>query len=363
MERVTQRRNAAPSVHLPCLLSRLSSMIEPQHTSVRPEGEPNDDTLSPTSEKAQPDIPSPSSAELPPLPPSGLPTEESFPVPHRRPLPPKKGILKPPRQAPKSVFGSFRPRELVGGLGKLLGQDVEPRPPPTARERERDRLAAQQAAASPGGQAGVFLSRAFGKLSAVAAVASGEGGGGQGNARSPPISASSYSNANNLPISPQSYGPPLPPPQPAIPPAATPLKRAAFVLHSISVTYPISSSQAPYSPSVSQSIEEIESQQRKKLLDEGGWTWWTGQRLVELYERGCKFREERPILRVKELLQVRTPLTFFGKRAISLSHPCVTSRSRPRTPLQQQESSISPASSCPDSLPKLSQMSSRLSGG
>lgn len=300
---------------------------EPTSPPSLPSNQSDAELPSPPATLPEPTTLSPSLDDQPP----------SYIVPRRRPPPPKKGILKPPRQTPKSVFGSFRPRELVGSLGaKLLGADVEPRPPPTARERERDRLASIQASASPGGQAGAFLSRAFGKLSAVAAgsvggsgstgpTASSASGGASAvpggvarttSASSEPsaslIHSHSTHNSSSPSISPQyssEHQPYVPSASSSTPsavlPGQTPLKRAAFVLHSISVTYPISSALPPYSPSVSQSIQEVENQQRKKLVEQGGWAWWTGPRLVELYERACRVREEQPIQRIIELLHVR----------------------------------------------------------
>ncbi|KAL7417904.1 hypothetical protein BDY24DRAFT_437411 [Mrakia frigida] len=303
----------------------------------------------PPSEK---DLPTPTTVdspltEAPPLPPPPPPPVDAAPsdpppiaLPKLRPLPPKKGILKPPRPAQKSVFSSFRPSQLVG---KLLGDGEPPRPPPTARERERDRLAALAAQAQGTTQAGAFFSRALGRLSMAAGgvaadpSSSFKGSNSSSSSAPPPSASSSWSPRSAVSAASASITSSLPSSSsasnsngsstPTGPPATqveTPLKRASFLLSSVSITYPISSSLPPCSPSVSQSIQEIESNHVKKYKEEGGWEWWNGERLVELYERASKAREEKVDSRIRELLKKAATPKPPAPRVLNLSNIVLT---------------------------------------
>lgn len=265
---------------------------------------------------ASPASPNTSLAALPSPSPAVLLDAPLVPVPPRRPAAPKKGILKPPRTAQKTLFSSFRPRELVG---KLLG-DVQdaPRPPPTPRERERDRLERERLGGATG-QAGAFFSRALGRLSAAAsgieAGAAGALGSGSSSSSLGPANPSSATPGSNATrdVSPgrstssiNTYSTLLgaPPVGASHPEEAAPLKRASFLLSAISISYPISSSLPPCSAAVLQSIEDIEAEHRKKMAEEGGSAWWTAERLVQLYDRACKVREEKVDARIRAQLNV-----------------------------------------------------------
>lgn len=247
------------------------------------------------------------SSPPPPLQPSQpLDTDAASLPPLRRPDPPKKGILKPPKQAQKGVFASLisrQPRDLVGSLGaRLMG---EPAPSSTAPSDSSDSKVNQQQktgrnlaqGTSPTG--GTFFSKAFGKLNIAASATLGN------------ISSSSTASdaSAQSPASPTASSDTT---EPRGPEPVLFLKRASFHLPSITITYPITSSLPPYSESVTKSIEQVETSYLAKLQEEEGWEFWSSQKLLDLYEKACRARDEGIDERIWRGLKVCfSPFFFF----------------------------------------------------
>jgi protein phosphatase 1 regulatory subunit 37 len=74
--------------------------------------------------------------------------------------------------------------------------------------------------------------------------------------------------------------------------AHKPLKRASFLLPLISITYPISSTNAPWSEKILADRDEIERTKDQEVTSVTAQDYWTQARLVALYESACKGREE-----------------------------------------------------------------------
>ena len=190
------------------------------------------DTTDKTSKVAV-ELPQTSQIGLTPVAPQQLPAEASSPAP-RRPRPPTKGILKPPPPPAKPTLTN-RLRDIVtvvGGGAKSLFDPLEP----------------ENATAGPSTPqpptVGGTLNAIGGRLSM-----------GFSRLVSPPAPSSPASNPI-LPSAASPGGSPLPKTA-ALPEVATerskpkqPLKRATFLLPSMSITYPISSSGEPWSQKV-----------------------------------------------------------------------------------------------------------------
>ena len=71
-----------------------------------------------------------------------------------------------------------------------------------------------------------------------------------------------------------------------------PLKRASFLLPLISITYPISSTNPPWSDKILADRDEIERTKNEEVVAITAKEYWTRGKLVALYETACKAREE-----------------------------------------------------------------------
>lgn len=83
-----------------------------------------------------------------------------------------------------------------------------------------------------------------------------------------------------------------------------PLKRASFILPAISITYPISSTNPPWSDKVLQDRKQVEESATMMMRSSIGAEFWNGEKLVELYEIACKGREEIPRAGIRQALSV-----------------------------------------------------------
>ena len=205
----------------------------------------------------------------------------------RRPPPPAKGILKPPPPPAKTSFGN-RLRDIAavvqGGARSLF----EPLPE-----------GADTPGAGPSTQPGVG-----GTLNAI----SGRFGLGLGRLMAPPGQSPSASPVGSPSASPRPRAATLPElSQAERPRPKQPLKRATFILPSMSITYPISSYSEPWSekvladramvrccvPNQAPDSLQIESSHRSMMSTLQGAKYWTPDRLITLYENACRGREER----------------------------------------------------------------------
>lgn len=84
-----------------------------------------------------------------------------------------------------------------------------------------------------------------------------------------------------------------------------PLKRASFILPAISITYPISSTNPPRSDKVLQDRKQVEESATMMMQSSIGAEFWSGEKLVELYEIACKGREETARAGIRQALSVR----------------------------------------------------------
>ncbi|KLT45309.1 RNI-like protein [Cutaneotrichosporon oleaginosum] len=196
--------------------------------------------------------------------PSPVPEASDAPAP-RRPKPPARGILKPPPPPVKPTFGN-RLRDIVGSV-----------------------TAVDAAMGTFNALSGRLLGR-FGR------------GGGDGPPTPP--------KRQGVPPRTTSLADPPRPPPPAAPSPPSerarqkqPLKRAAFVLPSISITYPISSIAEPWSKKVLEDRDKVETRQRQLLSTASGAEYWSSMRLIKLYESACRGREEKPRLGIVRALQ------------------------------------------------------------
>ncbi|WVF72536.1 hypothetical protein IAT40_007353 [Kwoniella sp. CBS 6097] len=265
----------------------------------------------------------------------------------RRPKPPTRGILKPPPPPTKPTLGN-RLRDIVGGAvntavgtttrlfdaadeaalggpGSGSGAGAGPSTPSTARGAQGSLTSAGgyggtgarstplgTSSSAPGGTLASISGRLAGLgLSRFVATATG--------AASP---SSSTTQGNITPS-----GSPMPTRSISLPEAGSPmstgaggasmmseksrqkqpLKRATFVLPSLSITYPISSAGEPWSAKVIEDRARIESTHRTLLSASTGPEYWTSHRLVTLYESACRGREERPRVGIVRALEVTPP--------------------------------------------------------
>ncbi|BEI92903.1 uncharacterized protein CcaverHIS019_0505310 [Cutaneotrichosporon cavernicola] len=262
------------------------------------------DAVVPLTNTPPPKPPSPDKATPSPHPSPPNPPEPISAPPRRRPKPPSKGILKPPPAPVKPTFGN-RLRDIVGSV---TGEVPGPSSPH-----------AHQAVNAAMGTFNALSGRLLGRF--------GRDGG---------------------------EGPPTPPKRQGVPPPTTPhaepprpvlvaaplpaserarqkqpLKRAAFVLPSISITYPISSIAEPWSKKVLEDRDKVETRQRQLLSTASGAEYWSSMRLIKLYESACRGREEKPRLGIVRALQAipahpkprLVHLVLHDTPRESLSHP------------------------------------------
>ncbi|OCF44763.1 hypothetical protein I317_01453 [Kwoniella heveanensis CBS 569] len=293
--------------------------------------------------------------------PASLPTLPSPSPAKRRPKPPAKGILKPPPPPAKPTLGN-RLRDIVGGAvntavgtttrlfdaadeaalggpgaGAAAGVGAGPSTPSSSSSAR----GAQRTAGSTSGYSGTTTAASSAPLGASSSAPGGTLASISGRlaglglsrfvataagAVSPSAAATSTGQNNNTPT-----GSPMPARSISLPEAGTgspmstgpsgtgttllsekskqkqPLKRATFVLPSLSITYPISSAGEPWSAKVIEDRARIESTHRTLLSASTGPEYWTSQRLVTLYESACRGREERPRVGIVRALEVTPP--------------------------------------------------------
>ncbi|RXK36032.1 hypothetical protein M231_06680 [Tremella mesenterica] len=261
---------------------------------------------SPSSSPSKPIVPSSAPKSLPDIPsPPALPPKPT----RRRPDQPIKGILKPPPPPAKPSLGN-RLRDMVvnvGGSAKsffdplaedLYGDSSSLRPAngptPTASSSSQSQLISGTLNALSG-KIGLGFSR-------LVAGTSSPGPSTPGG--SPAVRSTSLPDTGQTvpPMSEKSR-------------QKQPLKRATFVLPSLSITYPISSQGEPWSIKVIEDRDrtdgmQIESIHRNLVTSAVGAQYWTSERLVALYESACRGREERPrvgIVRTLEVWRNSTP--------------------------------------------------------
>ncbi|ODN85879.1 hypothetical protein L198_07444 [Cryptococcus wingfieldii CBS 7118] len=229
----------------------------------------------------------------------------------RRPPPPTRGILKPPPPPAKPSLGN-RLRDIVWG-------DAEGDP------RSQDGAAASGGGGREPGEGqmrGLPTPRALGGQGGTLASLSGRLAFGFGRLVAPQPPATVVPAKHEAAPSECSalQGEHGPGPgqqgqqgQVVAVKKKQPLKKATFLLPSMSVTYPISSQGEPWSLKVLEDRQKIEVAQRQLLEASTGPEYWTPQRLVTLYEQACKSREERPKIGVVRALEVSASLATMSK--------------------------------------------------
>ncbi|WVW83494.1 hypothetical protein I302_105515 [Kwoniella bestiolae CBS 10118] len=269
--------------------------------------------ITPTTPASAPPIASSSTLAAP------TPLSQPSPSPaKRRPKPPTKGILKPPPPPAKPTLGN-RLRDIVGGAvntavgttSRLFDANEEipngtSAGPSTSSSSGSDKGPSsanlQTTSSAPGGTlasisgrlAGLGLSRF---VPSPTALQGREGSPIPSRSISLPETGSPmmiHGQGGNVMLSEKSR-------------QKQPLKRATFVLPSLSITYPISSQGEPWSAKVIEDRKRIESNHRSLLSSSCGPQYWTSQRLVTLYESACRGREERPRVGIVRALETIPP--------------------------------------------------------
>lgn len=248
------------------------------------------------------------------------------PSPHRTRSKPKKGILKPPRPPVKpglsgklrDALGSIHPKFLdyaapgANGQVAAAAQNIAAGPVGNIANGVIEGAgviggavggAAAGLVGSWGGKLGRFVSSAAN--SATAQTASNNGGPSlqlpwkiQTTASSVVATIQDRSiNNNNGTARPESalsgLSATLGSAQTPLPlDEHKPLKRASFLLPLISITYPISSTNPPWSDKILADRDEIERTKNAEVATITAKEYWTREKLVALYEMACKSREE-----------------------------------------------------------------------
>lgn len=237
------------------------------------------------------------------------------PPPLKRPLPPKKGILKPARPPARGLLGSLIRPSPTGAVSRLIGDSSG------AGSTSSASLSTVSSGAGVvgsvvqhgGERAGAFFSKAFGRLSSVAAglplpagvtpasplkaPTSSEGSLVAGKSQSGTVSATADDSS-----------------QPR-------LKKATFPLAHIAITYPFSASLPPASEETTSSIAQVEAAYARRQADEGGAEWWTEKRVGELFEWAVRVREEgidEAVLRAVKARPWQTLVLVASRLTISI---------------------------------------------
>nr|ODN75708.1 hypothetical protein L203_06480 [Cryptococcus depauperatus CBS 7841] len=231
----------------------------------------------------------------------------------RRPPPPQRGILKPPPPPSKPTFGN-RLRDIVGGAVNTTAKLFDgPDDTAGARSSGREAEAAPPTASSSRMSAGVEGSQA----SQRGGLSSFGGRLALGFNRFVQPQSQQTLTPNFLSVSrqtsPSSRSAVLSEMSPASvidDEGGKPLKKAAFVLPSLSITYPISSSCEPWSQKVVEDRQRVEDTHRQLLSTSVGPEYWTPQRLISLYETACRGREEKPRIGILRALEASLSLSM-----------------------------------------------------
>ena len=272
---------------------------------------PGDDIAKPADAAPQP-IP-----KSPPKPAPNDPARPPTPA-KRRPKPPTKGILKPPPPPAKPTLGN-RLRDIVASSATALG-NAKALFDPAAEEQlspgsSTRALNGETHAAGPSAGPSVTPQSIGGTLNAIGGrlglgisrlVAGASSPGPSTPAASPAQRSISLPTPDGMPMSERSR-------------QKQPLKRATFVLPTLSITYPISSQGEPWSIKVIEDRKraslaflacrlsdlQIESTHRSLVSSTVGAQYWTSDKLVALYENACRGREERSRVGIVRALEVR----------------------------------------------------------
>ncbi|WWC61497.1 uncharacterized protein I303_104081 [Kwoniella dejecticola CBS 10117] len=252
----------------------------------------------------------------------GHPSAPSPSPAKRRPKPPTKGILKPPPPPAKPTLGN-RLRDIVGGAvntavgttSRLFDTPEESVAGPSSSSGS----SSTNNPITPKGPSSGTSTTATASATAGATLASISGRlAGLGLSRFVPApSTSSDVTPSNSPLPPRSVSlPETGSPMLVNGPNGLvsekvrqkqPLKRATFVLPSLSITYPISSQGEPWSAKVIEDRQRIETNHRTLLSSSCGPEYWHSRRLVLLYETACRSREEKPRVGITRALEVIPP--------------------------------------------------------
>lgn len=293
----------------------------------------------------------------PPSDPSDQPSLRTKLLPHRqKKKQPKRGILKapPPPVKPglggklRDALGSIHPKFLdyaVGPIGNGTAASVAESIPPSISVPVNNLASnVMEGVGVVGGAAAAVVGSwggRFGKLVGAAAGSASAAGDNHaagspapatlpwrfatrmtGGSSSPPVAASTTVSRmeKELPTTPtksagfvsSSSGLPGSPLQISnesttitiITDTYRPLKRASFILPAISITYPISSANPPWSDKVLQDRRQVEESATRMMQSSVGAAFWNGEKLVELYEIACAGREESARVGIKQALSV-----------------------------------------------------------
>ncbi|WWC69798.1 uncharacterized protein I206_103741 [Kwoniella pini CBS 10737] len=235
----------------------------------------------------------------------------------RRPKPPTKGILKPPPPPAKPTLGN-RLRDMVGGAvntavgttSRLFDANEDSIAGPSSSSSSTIDPTAKGPSSMTPATAGAALASISGRLA------------GLGLSRFVP----SPNNTASMSATGSPAASPLPSRSISLPEAGSPmsnngsngvvsekmkqkqpLKRATFVLPSLSITYPISSHGEPWSAKVVEDRQRIELNHKTLLSSNCGPKYWHSRRLVLLYETACRSREERPRVGITRALEMIPP--------------------------------------------------------
>jgi protein phosphatase 1 regulatory subunit 37 len=265
------------------------------------------------------------------------------PSPHRKIVRPKKGILKPPRPPVKPGFsgklrdalGSIHPKFLdyavPGGSGQVAAAAHGIAAGPVGNIASGVMEGAGVIGGAVGGAAAAVVGSWGGRFGKFVSGTSAQPNNATGATISPiqlpwkfqvpsantknvttsdkPISVeSSPAKPTTVPLSFTLASPSAPLPLDG----TKPLKKASFILPLMSITYPISATNAPWSDKVLSDRDEIERTKNEEVKMIGAKDYWTEQKLIALYESACKGREEMVRSGIREALAV----SFSHKRNV-----------------------------------------------
>ncbi|KAK8870050.1 hypothetical protein IAR55_000620 [Kwoniella newhampshirensis] len=277
----------------------------------------------------------PSASASNPLPPVlAAPAPAPSPSPaRRRPKPPTKGILKPPPPPARPTFGN-RLRDIVGGAvtavgttTRLFDAPADPNDNAAGPSTPYGNTASRTTGVTEPNSTGLLTTNSApsGTLASIGSRLGGLGMRFVASATGSPT-PSTASTPGGSPLPSRSIS--LPDPGSPVPRGGNtgngpggvaqggspmmseksrqkqPLKRATFVLPTLSITYPISSQGEPWSVKVIEDRKRIETTHRSLLCASTGPEYWTAARLVSLYESACRGREERSRVGIVRALEV-----------------------------------------------------------
>jgi protein phosphatase 1 regulatory subunit 37 len=346
----------------PNVITHPLQAIDADETSVEPVKEETESNAGPSNLEAAPMSTPAVDPSLDAETPSEQPSLRTKLLPHRqKKKQPKRGILKapPPPVKPglggklRDALGSIHPKFLdyaVGPIGNGTAASVAESIPPSISVPVNNLASnVMEGVGVVGGAAAAVVGSWGGRFGKLVGAAAGTSGADNGAAGSPaPASlpwrfatritgaASSSPVANpmassrtdkELPTTPTkslgltSSGPGSPlqisnesTTITIITDTYRPLKRASFILPAISITYPISSANPPWSDKVLQDRRQVEESATRMMQSSVGAGFWNGEKLVELYEIACAGREESARAGIKQalLVSMMPPIAEFA---------------------------------------------------